>query len=86
MPCFVVFDVLVDILRYLLIRLMGRIIGFDDKSFRDFAGAIMRDLDDCTVGDVMVIEKMGFQLCRCDLVALWYISEAKRGMLLKDQP
>jgi hypothetical protein len=69
-PRLVLFDVLVDAFCDLLVGLALGLGCFDDEGLGDFASSVIRDLNDGTVVDKRVAEKMCFELSWCDLVAL----------------
>ena len=61
---------LVDCFLHLLVRLACCRLVLYHKCFGYFACALINDGDDGAVGDVVVGEKMGFQLSGSDLMAL----------------
>lgn len=70
MPGLVLLHVQVNILEHISVRLSLRLRRLDNKGLGEFARPVVGDLDDGAVGDVWVDEEVGFELGRCDLVAL----------------
>ena len=66
----VLFDVLVDAFSDLLVGLALGSGCFDNEGLGDFASSVIRDLNNGTVVDERMGEKMSFKLSWCDLVAL----------------
>lgn len=66
----VLFDVLVDAFCDLLVGLALGFGCFDNEGLGDFASSVIRDLNNGTVVDERMGEKMSFKLSWCDLVAL----------------
>ena len=57
----------------MLFRSVGLALGFgcfDNEGLGDFASSVIRDLNNGTVVDERMGEKMSFKLSWCDLVAL----------------
>ncbi|KAI6763522.1 hypothetical protein HG531_012910 [Fusarium graminearum] len=67
----VLFDMLVNALRYLIVRLALGLGRLDDESLGDFASAEIGDLDNGAVVHKGMSEQMGFELCRSDLMSLF---------------
>lgn len=68
-------DKLVDALLHLVIRLALGFGSLDDKSLGYLAGSQIGNLDDCAIRDKGVAEKVSFELCRSNLVALCGVSK-----------
>jgi hypothetical protein len=77
----VLFNVLVDAFSDLLVGLALGLGCFDDEGLGDFASSFIGDLNNGTVVDERMGEKMSFELSWCDLVALVeYVSGCEKAL------